>query len=100
MPQLRVVNHSETPVLIVDGEELVGAKQNRAVNTTILIAAGAETIIPVSCVEQGRWTYKTREFKSEGRVMSSKIRASKADQVRVLPQGLRPICLEPGCHLG
>ena len=57
-------------------------KQNRAVNTTILIAADAETVIPVSCVEQGRWTYKTREFKSEGRVMSSKIRASKADQVR------------------
>ena len=82
VPQLRVVNFSETPVLIVDGEELVGAKQNRAVNTTILIAAGAETVIPVSCVEQGRWTYKTREFKSEGRVMSSKIRASKADQVR------------------
>jgi hypothetical protein len=82
VPQLRVVNLSETPVLIVDGEELVGAKQNRAVNTTILIAAGAETVIPVSCVEQGRWTYKTREFKSEGRVMSSKIRASKADQVR------------------
>ena len=82
VPQLRVVNLSETPVLIVDGEELVGAKQNRAVNTTILIAAGAETVIPVSCVEQGRWTYKTREFRSEGRVMSAKIRSSKADQVK------------------
>jgi hypothetical protein len=52
------------------------------VNTTILIAAGAETLIRVSCVEQGRWTYKTREFKSEGRVMSAKIRAGKADQVK------------------
>lgn len=82
VPKLRVVNRSETPVLIVDGEELVGAKQNRAVNTTILIEAAAQTEIPVSCVEQGRWSYKNRLFKSEGRLMSSKIRARKAEQVR------------------
>jgi hypothetical protein len=82
VPELKVVNKSGTMVLILDGEELIGAKQNRVVNTTILIAAGAETVIPVSCVEQGRWNYETREFRSEGRVMSSKIRSSKADQVK------------------
>ena len=81
VPELSVVNKSGRMVLILDGEELVGAKQNRIVNTTILVAAGAKTVIPVSCVEQGRWTYETPEFRSEGRVMSSKIRASKADQV-------------------
>jgi hypothetical protein len=37
-------------VLILDGEELVGTKQNRIVNTTILVAAGCEIVIPVSCV--------------------------------------------------
>lgn len=82
VPELKVVNKSGTMVLILDGEELVGAKQNRVVNTTILIAAGAETVTPVSCVEQGRWNYETREFRSEGRLMSSKIRASKSDQVK------------------
>jgi hypothetical protein len=82
VPELNVLNSSATMVLILDGEELVGAKQNRIVNTTILIAAGVKTKIPVSCVEQGRWAYDSPEFRSEGRVMSSKIRASKADQVR------------------
>ena len=38
VPELKVVNKSETMILILDGEELVGAKQNRIVNTTILIA--------------------------------------------------------------
>lgn len=33
---LKVTNRAERPVLIVDGEELVGAKQNRVVNLTIL----------------------------------------------------------------
>jgi hypothetical protein len=64
-------------VLILDGEELVGAKQNRIVNTTILVAAGAEIVIPVSCVEQGRWTYKSDAFSSKHRVMSPSIRKVK-----------------------
>jgi|GEM_PF-2145368 len=38
VPELKVVNNSDRMVLILDGEELVGAKQNRIVNTTILIA--------------------------------------------------------------
>jgi hypothetical protein len=38
VPNLKVRNKSEQMVLILDGEELVGAKQNRIVNTTILIA--------------------------------------------------------------
>ena len=34
VPELKVVNKSGTMVLILDGEELIGAKQNRVVNTT------------------------------------------------------------------
>jgi hypothetical protein len=81
VPELRVVNRGEKMVLILDGEELVGAKQNRIVNTTILVAAGAEVIIPVSCVEQGRWTYKSEVFSSKQRVMSPSIRKVKARDV-------------------
>jgi hypothetical protein len=56
VPELKVVNKSDRMLLILDGEGLVGAKQNRIVNTTILIAGNTTTVIPVSCVEQGRWS--------------------------------------------
>jgi hypothetical protein len=76
--QLKVINRADKPVLIIDGEELVGARQNRIVNTTLLIDAGAKIIIPVSCVEQGRWAYNTKAFHSQKRMMSSALRAHKS----------------------
>jgi hypothetical protein len=82
VPNLKVHNKSPQMVLILDGEELVGAKQNRIVNTTILLAAGAMVVIPVSCVEQGRWAYKTPQFYSEERIMPSRMRAMKSEQVQ------------------
>jgi len=53
VPNLKVANMADRPLLLLDGEELVGAKQNRILNTTVLVAARTETTIPVSCVEQG-----------------------------------------------
>ena len=82
VPNLKVHNKSPKMVLILDGEELVGAKQNRIVNTTILIAPGATVVIPVSCVEQGRWSYNTPRFYSEERIMPSRMRAMKSEQVQ------------------
>jgi ARG/rhodanese/phosphatase superfamily protein len=38
--ELRVKNSGENPVLILDGEELSGAKQNRIVNVTIVAPTG------------------------------------------------------------
>jgi len=81
VPELKVVNKSEVMILILDGEELVGAKQNRIVNTTILIAGKDTVVIPVSCVEQGRWSYKSEKFRSQKRVMSPRMRADKSEQV-------------------
>ena len=81
VPELKVVNKSEKMVLILDGEELVGAKQNRIVNTTILIPAMETVVIPVSCVEEGRWSYDTERFHSEERIMAPMMRAAKASQV-------------------
>lgn len=74
VPNLKVTNKAAVPVLLLDGEELAGAKQNRVLNTTILVKAGAEIIIPVSCTEQGRWSYASREFVDSGNVMSPKMR--------------------------
>ena len=52
VPELRVTNRSPKMLLILDGEELVGAKQNRIINTTILVQAKSTTVIPVSCKAQ------------------------------------------------
>ena len=82
VPELNVTNNSPQMVLILDGEELVGAKQNRIVNTTILIQANTTIVIPVSCVEQGRWSYHSPHFASEERVMSPSLRAMKSEQVQ------------------
>ena len=66
VPELLVTSTSEQMVLLVDGEELVGAKQNRILNTSILLPAGAKAKIPVSCVEQGRWHHRSSAFETGG----------------------------------
>ncbi len=81
VPELKVINEGDIPVLLLDGEEVVGAKQNRVLNTSILISGKAETVIPVSCTEQGRWAYKSQEFKDSDTMMSTKIRRIKAKSV-------------------
>jgi hypothetical protein len=81
VPELRVKNSGGTPVLILDGEELIGAKQNRIVNVTILVAPRSEIVIPVSCIEAGRWGYSRPGFAAAGRVLNQEIRFRKAEAV-------------------
>ncbi len=81
VPQLRAENRADLPVLLLDGEELAGAKQNRVVNTTMLIPASSATTIPVSCTEQGRWDYVSPEFADSGVIMTHRLRASKSSDV-------------------
>jgi hypothetical protein len=81
VPELKVVNKAAKMVLILDGEELVGAKQNRIVNTTILVDRKSTLVIPVSCVEHGRWSYNTSKFNSQNRMMSSELRNIKCEHV-------------------
>ncbi len=71
---LKLITKSDHKLLVVDGEELVGAKQNRIVNATFLIAGQTEITIPVSCVEQGRWSYRSQKFGSGEKVMSANLR--------------------------
>jgi hypothetical protein len=62
VPELRVVNEGSLRVLILEGDKLIGAKQNRVVNSSVLIAAGSDLTLPVSCIERGRWSYRSRAF--------------------------------------
>jgi len=81
VPELMVANKGDVPVLLLDGEELRGAKQNRILNTTILVAPKSSTKVPVSCVEHGRWSYQERNFKESGNVMHREMRMLNAQKV-------------------
>src|SRR4051812_26495637 len=51
---LVVINPTDQPILFYEGEEVVGAQQNRAFDVSGLVAAGTKLTRPVSCVQQGR----------------------------------------------
>jgi hypothetical protein len=52
---LVVINPTGVAVLLYEGEEVLGAQQNRTFDVSVLVAAGTSVRVPVSCVEQGRW---------------------------------------------
>jgi hypothetical protein len=54
VPNLKMANLGDLPLLLLDGEQQVGIKHDRILNTTVLVAAQTEVTIPVSSVEQGR----------------------------------------------
>jgi len=49
VPELAFDNQADEGVLLLDGEELVGARQNRVLNITILVGGHQHIVIPVSC---------------------------------------------------
>jgi hypothetical protein len=56
VPTLQVTNTSGVPVPLVEGETVTGGLQDRVLNVSVLVPAGATIDLPVSCVEQGRWS--------------------------------------------
>jgi len=82
VPELRLLNKGKKNILIVEGEELVGAKQNRIVNATFLIAGKTEVVIPVSCVEQGRWQHESDAFSSGNKMMHASLRRNHQMDVK------------------
>ncbi len=81
VPQLLFVNEGVRPVLLLDGEELVGAKQNRVLNLTILAPPKQSIVIPVSCVEAGRWRHESKEFRVSDQAQYARGRAARTAQV-------------------
>jgi hypothetical protein len=76
-----ITNQSDQAVLILDGDEIIGAKQNRIVNASILVAAGDRREVPVSCVEKGRWSKDSKQFTESGAFGYSTLRGQKSRQV-------------------
>lgn len=74
VPDLKVENRGDVAVLLLDGEEVAGAKQNRILNTTIFVAPKTTVKVPVSCTEHGRWSYVSNEFGESGHMMAMNLR--------------------------
>src|SRR5229473_728365 len=49
VPTLRVANRSERMVFLMAGELLVGCKQDRVLNTSMMIPSKSKMAMPVSC---------------------------------------------------
>ena len=52
-------NNAVVPLILIDSDEITGAMQNRIINDTLLVPAQSSLKIPVSCIEHGRWHYKS-----------------------------------------
>ena len=78
---LHVFNLSNQFVFFMDGEILSGAKQNRVLNTSVLLAPNTKSHIPVSCVERGRWSHISAKFGNTDYSAPSFLRANKAARV-------------------
>ena len=78
---INVENSSEFWLLLLDGEGIVGAKQNRMIQRSVIIAPHSCHSVPVNCVEQGRWSY-------EGRSNFEKAEFSISPKMRDIKGGL------------
>ena len=81
VPELKFTNKLDQDVFAADGETLLGAKQNRVLNTSIYVNAKSEIRVPVSCVEQGRWRYQGRNFRASELSEFINSRAAKMESV-------------------
>jgi len=55
VPELEVSVIGPHPVLLIEGEAILGAQQNRVLNVSVVLGAETGDVVPVSCVEAGRW---------------------------------------------
>jgi len=78
---IELENISDSYIFILDGDILKGAKQNRVVNTSVLVAPKSKIMLPVSCVEEGRWSYKSSRFEPSNEVAHRSIRYEKANYI-------------------
>jgi hypothetical protein len=85
---VRVQNSGDRVLLLVDGEEILGAKQNRIINSSFLVPPGETAQIPVSCVERRRWSPKSESFAPSGTTFGSSSRMRKLARIsRALKAG-------------
>ncbi len=74
--QLTAVNRSERRVLMLEGDIVQGGRQNRVINTTLVVPSHATVAVPTSCVERGRWAGEEKSFSVSGFMVSPLVKSS------------------------
>ena len=73
--RLEARNRGADRVLFVEGDHLIGSKQNRVVTSSALLGGKRVATLAVSCVEQGRWTSASPRFRGTGAVAPAGLRS-------------------------
>lgn len=82
VPELVVENRGKAYVLLLAGEILLGGKQNRVLTEDLLLPPlSGPRAIGVYCVEQGRWSGRSREFDARGSFAAPGLRAKVLERV-------------------
>src|SRR3954469_8366555 len=81
---LLVENPTTDRVLLFEGEEVLGAQQNRTFDVSVLVEAGSKVRVPVSCMEAGRWdgSRHREDFQPAPQTANPRMRRMKARQAR------------------
>ena len=80
--ELEALNKGESPVVVLEGDTLVGCKQNRVVARSVILGTGQKTPVPVGCMEQGRWAWKSGRFGSGSMRLTPSVRSASIREVR------------------
>jgi hypothetical protein len=81
VPELVVANGASQPVFLLDGEQVLGLKQNRTFNLSMVLPPHQTTVVPVSCLERGRWSARANSASSAEHVHFAKGRAKRMESV-------------------
>ena len=79
--ELEALNKGESPVVVLEGDTLVGCKQNRVVARSVILGKGKMTPIPVGCMEQGRWSWKSGRFGSGTMRVKPSVRSASTREI-------------------
>ena len=75
--KLAALNSTGSYLLLTDADVLLGAKQNRIINKSMLLAPHSKTIIDVSCIERLRWNYTSKDFSNPDTAADHNLRKDK-----------------------
>jgi hypothetical protein len=72
---LTLTNKAQRPLFLLAGEVILGGKQDRIIGQNTIIAANTTQVVPVFCVEHGRWDQGPTEFTTGHALAHGRLRA-------------------------